>query len=269
VALEQVGKVGWASDPADKEMYVKIPPGPRSTHNLPKWSSDRAESALEKFHELLAHYGNTRTSKILADIIAMGGVAEWNVVCRWKEHVNRAKLEGQKLAIDAQWEDEPLFWDHSLLSLVNGMADRQGLARPFDFVTPIGDDNGEVFLSEYFLKQMERNETLGQDSLTSMCKCTECKSYLPIRIDRDGNEGDCCFEIPKIPQSPPKKSPPKPPPVRTENHVTAMIPAKSTIAASQPSYPAMHWQILRGGFHGVCFRPKGKPPHSVGCAKRK
>jgi hypothetical protein len=58
------------------EMYKEIPPGPMSTYNLPKWQSLRAESALEKFHEFLAHLTNTGTNKDLADTLTLGGAAK-------------------------------------------------------------------------------------------------------------------------------------------------------------------------------------------------
>jgi hypothetical protein len=67
VAMEQIGKVKWVEDPPGVLMYQKIPPGKRSPHQLPKWQSNRPESGLEKFHELLAHMANTGSEKGLAD----------------------------------------------------------------------------------------------------------------------------------------------------------------------------------------------------------
>jgi hypothetical protein len=177
---EQFNKVSYASDPPNMEMYKEIPPGPMSTHNLPKWQSLRAESALEKFHEFLAHLANTGTNKDLADTLTLGGTAKNNVKCRWKHHVNQKKLDGADIKIPGNFEDEPPFWDHSLLASINAEATRHGLASLFDFVAPIEEDNGEEFLSEYFTSQMDRNETVGQDNRTSFCKCSTCERYEPL-----------------------------------------------------------------------------------------
>jgi hypothetical protein len=58
IAKEQTKKVKWVQDPPKMKMYRAISPGKRSTHQLPKWLSNRPESGLEKFHELLAHLLN-------------------------------------------------------------------------------------------------------------------------------------------------------------------------------------------------------------------
>jgi hypothetical protein len=180
VAIEQLKKVKHVSDPVGVPMYTKIPPGPRSLHNLPKWKSNRPESLLEKFHELLAHLANTGTNPALADAITLRGTAEHNVRCRWKMFVNNKKLQGQKLDIPCHFEDTPRYMDHSMLDLLNRRAVELKLTPVFDNVTPIHNHNGEKFLSAYYLEQQERNKSVGQDSKTSMCLCPLCKAYLAI-----------------------------------------------------------------------------------------
>ena len=59
VTEDQASKVERVSDPPGIDMYTRVPAGPRSPHGLPTWSSDRAESKLEKAHEYLAHCANT------------------------------------------------------------------------------------------------------------------------------------------------------------------------------------------------------------------
>jgi hypothetical protein len=184
VAVEQMKKVKHASDHPGVQMYTRIPPGPRSTHGLSKWHSDRPESPLEKFHELLAHFANTRTNPDLADGLSLGGTTEYNVKCRWKAHVNNRKIESnspaQYFKIPGHFEDQPRFFDHSYLGVLNSEARRLRLSPIFGFVTPIHLDNGEVFLSKYYKEQKERNERLGQDEKTSMCLCPSCSNNLPI-----------------------------------------------------------------------------------------
>jgi hypothetical protein len=179
VAKEQTTKVKWVQDPQDMEMYRKIPPGKRSIHQLPKWLSNRPESGLEKFHEHLAHLANTGSGKALADALTMGGTADYNIKARWKEEVNKQKLLGTDIAGTVEYMDEPRFWDHSQLHLLNRRAIGLGLDPIFDFVMPPREENGEVFLSKYFEEQELRNSTVGQDKKTKLCNCIQCRTYSP------------------------------------------------------------------------------------------
>jgi hypothetical protein len=109
------------SDVLNLAMYQRIPPGPRSTHGLSKWKCDRPESpALEKFHELMAHFGNTGMEKELADTLTLGGTAEYNVKQRWKATMRSDDAVGNK--IPSSFVDLPQFYDHSLLLYLNDAA---------------------------------------------------------------------------------------------------------------------------------------------------
>ena len=59
VTKEQLKKAQHVADVDDAASYQKAPPRPNSTHGLSSWLSIRPESFLEKFHEFLAHFGNT------------------------------------------------------------------------------------------------------------------------------------------------------------------------------------------------------------------
>ena len=179
IAKEQTTKVKWVQDPQNMEMYRKIPAGKRSTHQLPKWLSNRPESGLEKFHEHLAHLANTGSGKSLADALTMGGTADHNVKARWKEQVNKMKLLGMEIDGTVEYLEEPRFFDHSHLDLLNRRAIRLGLDPIFDFVVPPREDNGEVFLSKYFEQQQKRNSSVGQDKETKLCNCRHCQAYVP------------------------------------------------------------------------------------------
>lgn len=161
-------------------VYKKIPAGPRSTHNLPKYMSNRPESGLEKFHEYLANLANGGCHPDLADALTLGGIADHNVKCRWKQHVNEKKLKGENISCTVEYEDQPPFHDHSYLALLNKSAESQGLQPRFDFVTALGNDNGEVFLSKYFKQQDQRNKTVGQDKTTYLCLCAECSKFSTV-----------------------------------------------------------------------------------------
>jgi hypothetical protein len=179
IAKEQTKKVVWVQDPPHMEMYRKIPAGTKSTHQLPKWQSNRPESGLEKFHEYLAHLANTGSGKVLADALTLGGTADYNIKARWKEQVNKQKLLGLDIHGTVEYSEEPPFYDHSYLDLLNRRAISLGVDPIFDFVVPPGEDNGEVFLSKYFEQQEKRNSTVGQDKTTKLCNCLHCQAYSP------------------------------------------------------------------------------------------
>ncbi len=96
IAMEQTTKVEWVADPQNIEMCRKTPAGKRSSHQLPKWQSNRPESGLEKFHEHLAHLANTGSGKELADALTPGGTADCNVKARWRERVNKKNCWARK-----------------------------------------------------------------------------------------------------------------------------------------------------------------------------
>jgi hypothetical protein len=90
IAKEQTEKVQWVQDPTNNmEMCWMTPAGKRSTHQLPKWQSNRPEPGLEKFHDFLAHLANSAGSGFkLADALALGGTADHSVKARWREQAN-------------------------------------------------------------------------------------------------------------------------------------------------------------------------------------
>ena len=86
------------SDVPGPVMYREVPPGPKTTHGLSKWLSDRPEAALEKYHEYLAHLANTGSNPDLADPLTLGGTAEFNVKQRWKSWLNKKSWSSKILA---------------------------------------------------------------------------------------------------------------------------------------------------------------------------
>ena len=122
----------------------------------------------------------------LADALTLGGIADHNVKCRWKERVNHMKLKNEIVSSNVKYQDVPQFEDHSYLAYINAQAVDLGLEPRFDFVHPIEEDNGEVFLSTYYEQQEERNKDFGQDPVTYLCLCPSCSSNL-----RDLTIGQC------------------------------------------------------------------------------
>jgi hypothetical protein len=174
----QLEKVEHAEDPNQIEMYTEIPAGKASSHGLPKWQSKHPESALEKGHESLAHYANGGCAPEFADILTLGGMAAHNVQRRWICKLNSLKLKGQEVSIPVEYQDQPPFWDHSYLHYLNERAKDRNLLPLFPNITPIDEDNGIKFLSEYFFAQEERNRKHPPNPRTKMCTCPQCTSYL-------------------------------------------------------------------------------------------
>jgi hypothetical protein len=101
------------------EMYRKNSTRSRSLHNLPKWTTNRPESSLE-VPRVLAHWehGNGRGLQIPS---TMEVSPTWTPSRDGSLDPDR-KLRRQKLADIPSFEDEPRFWDHSLLSQLNAQA---------------------------------------------------------------------------------------------------------------------------------------------------
>ena len=115
----------------------------------------------------------------LADALTLGGTADYNAKARWKEQVNKLKLLGADIDGNLEYLDEPRYWDHSYLHLLNCQAISVGLDPIFDFVVTPSEDNDEVFVSKYFEQQEQRNSTVGQDNKTKLCNCRHCQAYVP------------------------------------------------------------------------------------------
>jgi hypothetical protein len=171
---EQKNKVRYVADPTDVTIYRKIPPRKKSLHDLPTWQSKRPESSLEKAHEAMAHFGNTAMRPEIADTLLLAGVANMNTKNRWACHVNHQRQIGTEPDLPLHFAFQPPFWDHSLCIKLNQGFAALNLKQPFDFVTPIMENNGEVFASKYFIQQEIRNKECGQDKKTHLCLCSEC-----------------------------------------------------------------------------------------------
>jgi hypothetical protein len=306
--LEQCKKVHHSNDPNDIDLYTKIAPSRNSKHGLSKWASNRPEPALEKYHEILQHFANTGTNFDLADTLNLEGTAEWNVKCRWKKMINDEKLEGITRKIPVHFEDQPQFWDHSLLQYLNAQAVSKGMKPPFDGVTKCKADNGEEFMSTYHKQQMVRNIEKQTHKKTKLCTCLYCmppSATIGPTLPRKN---------PPLSLQPIPNPPPPPPPTteqiqqivriqRDNNHTTTSnsasavnpmqaqylptvgTPLQAAQAAGLPPMAQLPWSVAtttttqRSGFCCEKFenyvgdkkrgvKRPGRPPHDSTCGGR-
>ena len=128
-------------DPPNFDVYLHIQPGEKAKMQLPVYVLRRPESGLEKFHEQLAHYGNTGMSTGLVDVLTIGGTTVYNVGVRHRHHVAAGLLPMQFTKIPKHFDDIPLFMNHHLLGHLNELSQKKGL--------PIIFSNCDRFLSDY------------------------------------------------------------------------------------------------------------------------
>jgi hypothetical protein len=175
--------------------------------------SKHPESALEKDHESLAHYANGRCAPDFGDILTLGGMAAHNVRRRWICKLNDLKLKGKEVSVPVEYQDQPPFWDHSYLYYLNECAKDHNLPPVFPNTTPVNEDNGIIFLSEYFVAQKERNQKYPTNPRTRMCTCPRCTAYLDDSTPneahnvQDNNNPAIAWEQPtttRIPNSAPR-----------------------------------------------------------------
>jgi len=148
VICEEIKKLKHVLDTERDVPYFEIPPSKNSTHGLSKWGSTRPESALEKFHELLAHFANGNCRPELADAIILRGAAEYNARQRWIADCRRDRRENTQSVTRKRFQDtRPPFLNHLYLDWLNCQARRLGLTEPFENVHRPEEDNGEVFIN--------------------------------------------------------------------------------------------------------------------------
>ena len=193
-------------------MYQRVPPPKNAEHNLPTWQSLRPESSLEKAHEAMAHYGNSGMAPALVDTLLLAGVCKSNVKQRWQCRVNSLRQEGTEPDVPLHFAHLPPFWDHSACAEVNRRYEILDLSKPFEFVTPIREDNGEVFGSEYFKQQGVRNGSCRFHKKTHLCNCNDCLPFaanaIATPMQEDHNSAPPLLDSPTPEQPQPAINPP-------------------------------------------------------------
>jgi hypothetical protein len=169
--LRHLEHIQW---PTDVEMYVRIPPGPKTTHGLHTYRSRNPEPQLESFHAQFANFGNSRMSDVLGDNIHLRGIAARNLKIQHITDVREGRVDVDLLP--GHLADIPLIQDHHLGNFINNIARAAGCSKdaiPFPHLKPLAHDTGEVFLTEYFYEQMERNQfdATKPDPANDFCRC--------------------------------------------------------------------------------------------------
>jgi hypothetical protein len=165
----------FIGDPPDAEVYVEIPAGPRTRHNLPTYRSRRPESHLEQMHGDLKHDANIGMRPELADIQILRGATDRNRKILTKKKNNLQTPDERKKdyrSIPSHLHDEPRFQNEAFLHYLNSQATSKGFDPHFPEYKALSSNNSEVFLSEYFKQQQQRNQ---QKLLTgNKCMCPKC-----------------------------------------------------------------------------------------------
>ncbi|CAJ1934064.1 unnamed protein product [Cylindrotheca closterium] len=171
---EQFSKVPYVLDHEGAATYRGVKSSAK--HGLTEWRSSRAESSLEKFHELLAHFANIGCKLEFANALIARGTAEHNVGARWRYDCMVQRQQGSRLPHPEYVDRTPIFMDHSLLDHLNQQSTSLGFGALFKEcrVPEVGNEK-EVFFSDYCTDQMERNKQEGTVASTKVCLCDDCK----------------------------------------------------------------------------------------------
>jgi hypothetical protein len=154
-------------------MYRVIQPSAKSPHGLCEYISLRCESKLEGFHDPLSNFANTAMRAPLADLLNLVGTSRYNVKIRHK--IQLALELYQKPNVIEYWANSPDYFNHSELQYINDLADAAGYAeKPFKFVRPLPEDNGERFFMTYWIQQIQRNKEYPGCNLNDRCYCPDC-----------------------------------------------------------------------------------------------
>ena len=70
--------------------------------------------------------------------------------------------------------------NHLKLQHINELARRNNLPDVFKSVTHLPMDNGEIFLSDYFVEQKARNNKFHPTLKETLCKCLQCNNSTVI-----------------------------------------------------------------------------------------
>lgn len=259
---EQFGKLEFALDCEAEIQYEEIPAPAGSKHGLSTFKSNRPESALEKFHELLAHYSNAGCGDEMADVLLQRGWAEHNVVARHRQMCQKKRQILQSTQLK-KMDKTPIFMDHSMMHFINQQSQEMGFVKLFEECRIPTEDNGEVFLKNYHLDQVRRNEAGEFDNDSKFCTCAKCKGMEEVGEDPRLSTQHDDATIPDC-------DPLEPQPALTITVSPTPKPLKQNILAMHrrckpdaPYYCATMLQYMTKKSNGVSVR--GKPPHCFQC----
>jgi hypothetical protein len=123
-------------------------------------------------------FGNNGMNEEYADAINHAGLAGHNLKMQHRYAIDQMSAE-ERLAIPYEFRFVPTFWNHSLLSIINVMANACGIEEDVhDNVRLLPEDNNERFFMEYFHQQENRNCNLieTKDKI-GLCQCQDCAPH--------------------------------------------------------------------------------------------
>ena len=201
----------------------------------------------------------------------------------------------RKLQVSKEWnvpskfDNVALHTNHLKLAELNQLARKNGLPDVFQYVDPLPEDNGEVFLSEYFVQQQQRNQQYKPTLKETLCKCPQCSntSVINNRLDLIGNHSSNTQQTDsnnsmKVLQPRVVMHAPPPPPPPAQNMMFCQQP-NFYFAAPQWYPPTNATPVMNAAIMSVCgcvrnveyhlkkrmnMTVRGKPPHDNGCPQR-
>jgi hypothetical protein len=289
---EQQTHIPHIQDHPDFDPYRELPPGPRSKSGLSIWLSSRPESHLELFHLFLAHFGNSGMGPELADCLHLRGMAEWNLTIRHKIAAsNGTAVCGNE--VPAHLDSHPAFFDHHLMAFLNMVAEAKCVTPPFKNLTKLNEDNGEVFLSEYFHAQQQRNKADCCDPISRRCRCPDCsENPIPYIFGSTEARSEEIVEIrvpapiliiPQRANIPLTIQPAVKPAVQIQPAVLPLLYYQQCHMPQVPQFPQQYFPPVPQGPPPICNCTKyrnylwmramigkmGRPPHDDNCPQRK
>eukprot|EP00980_Cylindrotheca_fusiformis_P023779 scaffold10972_cov59-Cylindrotheca_fusiformis.AAC.2 len=191
----------FIQDPEGLEMYVSVPASKRSKLQLATFVSKKPESKLEAMHGQMAHYANCGMRPELADTLTLRGASEHNQCREFRIHSRStttssmlldknqpAAGESSSFAVPGYIADFPKFFNDMQLDYLNKLASSKGFRPHFPDCKVLPSNNGEKFLSDYFLQQQLRNSEGLVSSKDKRCTCRECLEpfVAPPRMEEEG-----------------------------------------------------------------------------------
>eukprot|EP00854_Cymbomonas_tetramitiformis_P025627 gene25627-31335_t len=143
---QQLQRIHDIVDIADNH-YVKRRSPPKSKHGLQEWTCVRG-GKVESLHTEEGHFANQGMHPMLAQALTIEGLVQFTM-----DKEREVWYDAHQVATPAVGHYKP--W---LQVEANHLAELVSLPKPYPEQVGIGEDNGEVFLYDYFLQQQEREQ---------------------------------------------------------------------------------------------------------------
>lgn len=125
---------------------------------------------------MMGHCANTGMNHLMAHVITMQGICEMNLRKR-EAHRFATMSADERACVHTAFQCRPFYYDESRLCIINSKSVRAGMPPPYPYAVPLGVDNGERFLWEYFEQQLAREKTgVAPSGVNERCRCAMCGS---------------------------------------------------------------------------------------------